>query len=94
MQLLNKGRIGKVFYTRRTGDTLVLGGLTRNYTRTPCAGDVISLTCTVPGTLLGWDFTDLSRTIQVDVTNIASFQQDQYTWSHQSCSIPPVSPPV
>ena len=57
----------------------MLGGLTHEYTGTPCAGDVISLTCTVPGSLLGWDFTDLSRTIQVDRTTAASFQQDQYT---------------
>ncbi len=78
MQLLSKGHIGKVFYTRRTGGTLVLGGLTRNYTRTPCAGDVISLTCTVPGALLRWDFTDLGRTVQIDATNTESFQQDQY----------------
>ncbi len=61
------------------GVPLVLGGLTRDYTETPCAGDVISLTCTVPGALLEWDVPDPTRDLILDSITELPFQRDQYT---------------
>ena len=61
------------------GVPLVLGGLTRDYTETPCAGDVISLTCTVPGALLEWDVPDPTRDLRLDSITELPFQRDQYT---------------
>ncbi|XP_064404734.1 uncharacterized protein LOC135349710 [Halichondria panicea] len=61
------------------GVPLVLGGLTRDYTETPCAGDVISLTCTVPRALLEWDVPDPTRDLILDSITELPFQRDQYT---------------
>ncbi len=57
----------------------MLGGLTRDYTETPCAGDMISLTCTVPGALLEWDVPEPTRDIQLDAGSVVPFQRNQYT---------------
>ncbi len=57
----------------------MLGGLTRDYTETSCAGDMISLTCTVPGVLLVWDVPEPTRDINVDDRSVVPFQRNQYT---------------
>ncbi len=56
----------------------MLGGLTRDYTGTPCDGDVVSLTCTLPGVSLEWDVPE-SRDLRVDDRTKIPFQRDQYT---------------
>ncbi len=61
------------------GIPLVLGVLTRDYTGTPCAGDVVSLTCTVPGSLLQWDIPGTTRNIVLDSGTVLPFNRDQYT---------------
>ncbi len=61
---------------------LVLGDLTRDDTGTPCSGDVISLTCTVPvdgpQSFFEWDIPDLML-VRIDRTTEVPFQRDQYT---------------
>ncbi len=61
------------------GIPLVLGELTRDYTGTPCTGDVVSLTCTVPGMLLGWDIPDSNNDIVLDSGSELPFERNPYT---------------
>ncbi len=61
-----------------TGVPLVFGSLTHNYTETPCVGDVISVTCTVPGVSLDWDVPDPTRNIRI-IASTEPFQRDQYS---------------
>ena len=56
----------------------MLGGLTRDYTGNPCSGDVISLTCTVPGALLEWDVPEPTRDLTLRIATVLPFQRDQY----------------
>ncbi len=58
---------------------MVLGGLTHDYSEKPCVGDVISLTCTLPGALLEWDVPDPTRDLTLDSLTELPFQRDQYT---------------
>ncbi len=60
------------------GVPLVLGSLTHDYTGTPCVGDVVSLTCTLPGVSLDWDVPDPTRNIQISAST-EPFQRDQYS---------------
>ena len=57
---------------------MVFGGLTRDYTGTPCSRDMISLTCTVPGISLDWDVPDPTRNIRI-IASTEPFQRDQYS---------------
>ncbi len=57
---------------------MVLGGLTHGYIGTPCSGDVISLTCTVPGVSLDWDVPDPTRNLRI-IASTEPFQRDQYS---------------
>ena len=59
---------------------MVLGDLTPDYTVAPCAGDVVSLTCTFSGALLDWDPPEPTRDISVDSRTTLPFVRDeQYT---------------
>ena len=57
----------------------MLGELTHDYTGTPCTGDVVSLTCTVPGMLLGWDIPDSNNDIVLDSGSELPFERNPYT---------------
>ncbi len=61
---------------------IVLGGLTRDYTGTPCVGDVVTLTCTVPvdmsTSFFEWDIPGQAL-VRIDQSLDVPNQRDQYT---------------
>ncbi len=61
------------------GVSLVLGELTHDYTVTPCAGDVVSLTCTVSGALLTWDVPQPTEDITVESRTMIPLSREGYT---------------
>ncbi len=60
----------------------VLGGLTRDYTGTPCVGDVVLLTCTVPvdmsTSFFEWEIPGQAL-VRIDQSLNVPNQRDQYT---------------
>ena len=76
------------------GSRSVMGVITSDSTGPYCAGDVVSVTCTITGALLTWDIPDTTRDIVIDSRTTYPFQRDRYTVTFASTNISSVTSTV